>query len=195
MIEYKTILSIIGIVLTFIAYIPYVHDILKGKTKPHVISWFIWALTTGIIYGLQVSAGAGSGAWITLAVAVIMLLIFFLSLKGGDKDVKPIDIVFLVIAIIALALWFVVKQPLLSIILLTSVDIMGFIPTFRKTWASPYSETLSTYSINTFRHALSFFALAEFNPITYLFPISWTLANGIFVVMLVMRRQKIPKSL
>ena len=186
----KTILSVIGIVLTFVAYVPYIRDTVKGKTKPHVFSWIIWAITTGIIYALQASAGAGSGAWITLTVALIMFTIVFLSLKGGEKNIKPVDVVFFILALVALALCVLVHQPLLSIILLTTIDMLGFASTFRKSWENPYSETLSTYAINGFRSGLAFFALAEYNIITSLSSVSWTIANGLFVAMLVIRRRK-----
>ena len=38
---HKEIFSAIAIALTFIAYIPYIHSILKKKIKPHVFSWVI----------------------------------------------------------------------------------------------------------------------------------------------------------
>jgi len=39
--DIKVTLSIIGIALTFAGYVPYIRDIFKGKTKPHVFSWFV----------------------------------------------------------------------------------------------------------------------------------------------------------
>jgi len=185
----KNIIGIIAIVLTFIAYAPYFRDLLKGKTKPHIFSWFIWAIVTSIIYALQVSAGAGLGSLVTLAVAVISLLIFILGFKNGNKNIKKIDIVFLVLALLAIPLWLVIDQPVLSIILLSIIDMLGFAPTVRKSWDDPYSETLSLYTITTFRHGLSIFALANYNIVTLLFPTTWVIANALFSIMLIVRRK------
>ena len=185
----KNIIGIIAIVLTFIAYAPYFRDLLKGKTKPHIFSWFIWAIVTSIIYALQVSAGAGLGSLVTLAVAVISLLIFILGFKNGNKNIKKIDIVFLVLALLAIPLWLVIDQPVLSIILLSTIDMLGFAPTVRKSWDDPYSETLSLYTITTFRHGLSIFALANYNIVTLLFPTTWVIANALFSIMLIVRRK------
>ena len=185
----KNITGITAIVLTFIAYAPYFRDLLKGKTKPHIFSWFIWALVTSIIYALQVSAGAGLGSLVTLAVAVISLLIFILGFKNGNKNIKKIDIVFLVLALLAIPLWLVIDQPVLSIILLSTIDMLGFAPTVRKSWDDPYSETLSLYTITTFRHGLSIFALANYNIVTLLFPTTWVIANALFSIMLIVRRK------
>lgn len=187
----KNILGVIAIILTFVGYAPYFRDLLRGKTKPHIFSWFIWAIVTSIIYALQVSAGAGIGSLVTLAVAIISLLIFILGFKNGNKNIKKIDVVFLVLALLAIPLWLVIKQPVLSIILLSTIDMLGFAPTIRKSWNNPYSETLSLYTITTFRHTLSIIALANYNIVTVLFPATWVIANALFSIMLIVRRRKI----
>lgn len=53
----KEFISTIAVILTFVGYAPYIKDTLKGKTKPHVYTWFIWGLVTLIAYGLQVTGG------------------------------------------------------------------------------------------------------------------------------------------
>jgi len=191
MFDPKTLIGLLAVALTFVGYFHYFRDIKRGQTKPHVFSWLIWSITTGTVYALQVSAGAGPGAWVTLALAVIMVLIFFLSLKPGDKRIKPIDIVFLVLALGALPLWLLVEQPVLSIILLIIIDVLGFGPTLRKSWSEPYSENLPFYVITTFRHAITLFALSEYNIITYLYPIAWVAVNAIFSIIIIIRRRAV----
>ena len=187
----KNASGIIAIVLTFVSYTPYFIDLIKGRTRPHIFSWFIWIIVTSIIFALQISAGAGFGALVTLAVAIASLFIFILGFKQGNKDIKKIDYVFLVLALLAIPLWLVVKQPVLSIILLSTVDMLAFAPTVRKSWDAPYSETLIHYVITTFRHGLSIIALAQYNIITILFPGTWVIANALFSIMLITRRNKI----
>jgi len=187
----KTIIGAVAVALTFIGYFPYFRDIFRHKTLPHVFSWLVWSVTTGIVYALQVTAGAGPGAWVTLCLAAIMVLIFLLSLRQSDKHIKAADVVFLGLALVALLFWLVVQQPVVSIILLCTIDILGFAPTLRKSWNEPYSETLSFYVITTFRHAITFFALSEYNIITYLYPIAWVAVNAIFSVIIIVRRRAV----
>lgn len=47
----------IAVVLTFVGYAPYIRDTIKGKTKPHVYTWFVWGLVTAIAYALQLRGG------------------------------------------------------------------------------------------------------------------------------------------
>lgn len=57
----KEIVGTIAVVLTFVGYVPYIRDTLKGKTKPHVYTWFVWGLVTLAAFALQMSAHAGGG--------------------------------------------------------------------------------------------------------------------------------------
>ncbi len=192
--NYKTIISILAVVLMVFAYIPYIRDIFKKKTTPHSFSFFIWGFGSLLIYALQVKGGAGVGAWVTLGVSLVSIFIFFLSLWFGEKTITRSDIVFFVLALIALLLWVVVKQPVLSVILIVLVDILGFAPTIRKSWDKPHSETLFLYEMSAFRHALAILALEQFNILTLLNPVTWTLANGLFAIFLLARRKHLAKD-
>ena len=146
------------------------------------------------MYGLQVQAGAGSGAWITLAITIVSLGVFIWSLKNGSKLIRPTDFLFLGLAILALIFWLYAKQPVISIILLSTTEMLGFIPTVRKTWHQPHSETLSFYLITTFRHALGIGALSKYTIVTWLYPLTWTIANLLFAVLLIIRRSSIKRK-
>jgi len=187
----KTIIGIIAVVLSIIGYIPYLRDTLKKKTTPHVYTWFIWGFVTAIAYALQVSAGAGVGSWVTLAVVIISFVIFILGMRNGKKDITTIDTVFFVLSFAALFLWLIAKQPILSVILVSTIDMLGFVPTIRKSWNKPYSETLFSYELNSFRHGLSLLALQQYSVVTWLYPVTWTLANVLFSLMLIIRRKQV----
>lgn len=192
MADYKTIISIVAVILTFVGYIPYILDTLKGKTTPHVYTWFIWVFVTAIAFGLQVTAGAGVGSWVTLAVVIIGTFIFLLSLRNGGGITKS-DTAFFILSLIALFLWLIAKQPVLSVILVSLIDMLGFIPTIRKSWNKPYSETLFSYEINSFRHGLSIFGLQQYSIVTWLYPATWAVANGLFSIMLIIRRKQLAR--
>ena len=185
----KTAISVIAVLLTFVGYFPYIRDTLKEKTTPHIYTWFIWALVTAIAFGLQVQAGAGVGSWVTLAVVIACFSVFILGMRNGKKDITKLDTLFLILSFIALFLWLIAKQPVLSVILVSITDMLGFAPTIRKSWNKPNSETLFLYSLNTFRHGLSILALQQYSIVTWLYPVTWTLANGLFSVMLIVRRK------
>lgn len=189
--EYKAFISAVVVMMVFIAYIPYFRDIFRGKTVPHTFTWLVWTLAVGTTCALQVAGGAGVGAWMTAVLAVVCLVIFVLSFWYGTKNITKLDIFFLILALASLGLWLVADQPILSVILVVATDIFGLAPTIRKSWHEPFSETLLMYQITTVRHALSIFALEEFNMLTTLYPVMWVLANAAFSAMLMIRRAQV----
>jgi len=193
-VDLKKVIAILAIILTFVGYAPYFRDLLRGVTKPHIFSWLVWSIVTSIIFALQISAGAGVASFVTLAVAVISLAIFLIGLRNGHKMIKAIDVLFLVLALLTIPLWLISDRPVLSMILLSTIDMLGFAPTIRKSWNAPHSETLSLYVITTFRHSLSLFALEAYNIVTMLFPATWVVANAAFALILIQRRKVIPRS-
>lgn len=92
----KEVLGIIAIVLTFIGYIPYSRDIIAGKTKPHIFSWFLWGFVTFLAFALQVYGKAGIGGFVTLTAALMCFVVIFLGFKHkSTSDIAKTDIVFL----------------------------------------------------------------------------------------------------
>lgn len=189
----KEIIGLIAVILTFAGYVPYMRDTIRGKTKPHIYTWFIWGFVTSIAFALQVKANAGPGAYVTLAAATVCFFIFFLGLRQpkAERDITTGDKLFLTGSFIALGLWLLADQPLLSVILLSTIDMLGFIPTIRKSWSKPHEETLSSYATNTVRFGLAIIALNHYTIITALYPITWIVANGVFSFFLLIRRKQL----
>lgn len=187
----KEMLGVVAVVIGFIGYMPYFRTILSGKTKPHAFTWFVWAVLTGIAFATQVAGNGGAGAWVTGFTALICFVIFGLALVKGVKDFPLADWLCLAGCIVATALWAITKQPLIAVILITLIDAVAFIPTVRKSFKAPNSEPIFTYSLSTLKFMIAIFALAEISMITVLYPASLVLANGAFVVMLIVQRKRL----
>jgi hypothetical protein len=91
----KITLGSVAVLLAIIGYMPYIRDVLGGRTEHHVYTWFILGLETSIAYGLQVTSGAGAGSWVTLVGAIACIFIFFLGIRNGKKDITKLDSCFL----------------------------------------------------------------------------------------------------
>lgn len=187
----KEILSVIAVVLTFAAYIPYYRDILRGKTNPHIYSWSLWGLLTILIVALQFQGGAGPATWITAAAGFMCLGVVILSLRKGKKDITLSDTIVAILSLIAMGFWLIADQPIISIVLVVVADMLAFYPTVRKSWNKPYEETLSLYVTNTLRFSLGVLAIETYTVLSTLWLASWVGANGIFSVILVIRRRQL----
>lgn len=185
----KTALGIIATVIAFYSYIPYFRDIFRGKTKPHAFSWFIWFLLTAIGFVAQISDDGGAGAWATGFTAFVAFFIFLMALKHGEKEITKSDWACLSGAFLAIGLWPFTSTPLLSVILITFIDALGFIPTFRKAYKKPHEETLQTYALSAIKFAIAIIALSNYSMVTILYPASLVVMNSLFVLMLMTRRR------
>jgi chromate transport protein ChrA len=189
--EAKIWISAVAVVMTLVGYSFYFKDIFAGKTHPHAFSWLVWASLTAIAFAGQVSDGAGVGAWVTFTTAAISFIIFFLSLSRGEKNVTKSDWANLIGAGFAIVLWIFTKEPVLSVILITIIDFLGFMPTIRKSYYKPHEETLIHYVLAGFKFLLATIALENYSLTTWLYPMSLVLANFLFVIMLTVRRKQL----
>ena len=140
----KTVLSSVAILLTFIAFIPYIRSILQGFTKPHIFSWLIWGSSTLIVFLAQLADKGGAGAWPIGVSGVITLYVALLGyLKKSDLNITKVDWVLFIIAMASLPLWYLTSDPFSAVIILTTIDLIGFAPTFRKAYHHPFEEQLS----------------------------------------------------
>lgn len=185
----KSILSLLAIGLTIFIFIPYINSILKGKTKPHVFSWIIWGLTTFIVFLAQWKSKGGAGSWpigvsgsITIGVAILSYL------KRSDISFSKMDFLFFITALLSIPVWFFTSDPVWAVIILTIVDLLGFGPTFRKSYDFPREENVSFYTLFFVRNVLAIGALENYSVTTVLFPLSICIACITLVIMILWRR-------
>lgn len=189
----KEILGVIAIIITFYSFYPYIKSICRGETQPHVFSWVVWGLTTIIVFFAQLSDDGGAGAW---SIGVSGVLTCFVALlayqKKTDLSIKKLDWVFFILALLAIPFWFFTSNAMWAIIILTTVDVLGFGPTLRNSYHNPHSEQVLFYFLFTLRNAISIFALYHFSLITALFPIATGVGCLILILVIVVRRKVIP---
>lgn len=187
---HKELLSAVAIALTLIAFFPYIRSILNGKTKPHVFSWVIWASTTFIVFLAQLSDKAGVGAWpIGISGIISMYVALLAYIKKSDDTITQTDWLFFIIAMTSLPLWYLTSDPLWAVVILTTVDVIGFGPTFRKAYFHPFKEQLIFYTMMAARNLVSIMALEHYSLTTMLFPAAMAAACLMFIMMVAYRRR------
>lgn len=187
--DYKFLLGSLGIAAALLSYGIYIKDILRGKTHPHAFSWFVWGLPCGIVFVAQLLAGAGLGSWVTAVTMIMCTAIFIMSLFYGETKITKLDWISLLSALFALILWGLVKDPLGSVILITISDVIGFVPTIRKSINKPYEEPLISYFIGGLKWGFSLMAMSAFSFTIVLYPMAMIVANWSAVVLFLVRRR------
>lgn len=186
----KLTIAIIAAGLAIVGNLPYLRDIIRGRVRPHPYTWLVWSIVSCIVFFGQLARGAGVGALPTAASEIFTIIIFFFSIRYGFKGIRPIDTVFLVIALLGLIPWLLTKDPTISVVIAVAIDLVAFAPTIRKTWIEPKSETPLLYAMNVLRHILMLMSLQAYNLATVLHSIAMITTNTLVTGIIFMRKKK-----
>jgi hypothetical protein len=184
----KEALVFVAVMLAIIGNIPYILDVIHKKIQPHPYTWLVWSIVSGVTFFGQVVKGGGIGSIPTGVAEACTIIIFFFSLRYGFKNIAKKDTYFLIIALLGLIPWALTNDPTISVIIVVSIDAIAFIPTLRKTWHDPKTETPILFVMNVLRHVLTLFALQTYNIATTLHSIVMIVTNSLMTVFIL--RQK-----
>lgn len=188
--DIKIIFAILASIIYIIGPIPYVRDIFLHKTKPHSYSWLIWCVLQTTIAVVMLRGGAGEGSVPVILSSIICGFIFILSLWHGTSNIKSFDLICLIGALFAIGIYLFLHNGLLSVILVVAIDFIALLPTLRKTYQEPNTETMSLYLLGFLGHIFSLFAIANFTIITSLYLISVAITNFACVGVILLARKR-----
>ncbi len=192
--EIKLFFAIIGAVIGVAFSLPYYFDIFALKTKPHIYTWFIWLITTATA---TVAAFYGNGGWglVNLVLMTIIVFgVFVISIKYGTKNITKWDGAILVMAILAILVWWQLHRPLISVFMVTAIDVLAYLPSFRKSWEEPWSETLTSWLGFAIANVFAVLSLKEYNLLTTTYLVAIGLADVVLYLICLIRRPLVKKQ-
>ena len=137
--------TILSGVLFVWAFVPYIKAILKGVAKPQKSTWIIWGVLDTIILIGMLAKGTINGQ--ILAAVVCAWSVVILSIKHGEPGWKMIDKICLLGAAIGVALWIILRNPVVGIVINSAVLLIGSVPTFVSAWRDPSREDRTAWTI------------------------------------------------
>lgn len=181
----------ITVFITLVGYFFYFKDIFLGKTKPNLVSWFLWLLGPFLGVFFQLKAGAGLSVIPVFLAGFGPLLVVLVSIfrKNAYWKLNAFDIICGIFSILALVLYVLTHNLALSIIFAILSDLLAFIPTYKKGWEFPDTETATVYSAGVFNNILGLLIIKNWSFTIYSFGLYLVLAN--IAMILIMYRKKI----
>lgn len=187
--ELKIFLGSLAAFVAVINYWPYLYGVLTRSLRPHAFSWIIFTLITATVSVAQFTSGAGAGAWATGATSLTTLLIAMFAIRNGGYSITWSDIVSFGGAIFAIPLWLFTDNPLAAVILLTMIEILGFLPTYRKAFSQPHEESIFAFTLTVLKYTLALSAMKTYSLTTILFPGALIILSTLLIVELLWRRK------
>jgi len=180
-------LVLISVVLSLTGVGAYIRDILRGTSKPNLVTWGLWAFAPMIATGAALSVHADLWATARIFMAGFGPLLIFLTallVPYSYWKLSKFDYACGGFSIVALGLWLLADSPLMSILFAALADLIATIPTIIKAWKYPETETLYTYFIGLFTASIVIPAIPVWNIENSAFQIYLVIANvSLFLVV------------
>jgi hypothetical protein len=194
MTNYLEIGTLAGIVAC-LGFVPYIIDTLKGRIKPSIVTWFIWSVIgiSSYLSYLEIN-GWDSSIWVPMSYMIGPIIITTLCLKRVDKTHSKLDIVCLILSLLSLLIGYLFNQFYFSLLVNILADSFGVVPTFKKSYEDPYSESLTAWILFLTGNLMNLFMLTYPFSFQYIYPIYLTLVSIFIVGILSYKRLKIKKN-
>jgi hypothetical protein len=187
--DLKDLFGFISVLLEVVAIVPYIVSMLRGRTKPHAFSWLIWCILMSISFAAQIENGAGSGSWALGASIISCLIVLCMSFKRSAFSSTRTDWIFLITALSAIPLWLVVKSPVPTVLLVTTIDLLGYGPTFRKTWSSPHEELPFAWACAALKTTFAIAALDSYAFVNWFYLACLSVVNASLAALILIRQR------
>ncbi len=190
-------LVLVGAIVLLTGSSFYIKETISGRTKPNRMTWFLWSLAPMIG---AVAAFSNGVTWAALPVffaGFIPLLIFIASFvnKQSYWRLGIFDYFCGFFSLLALVLWAITKEPVVAIIFAIISDAFAAIPTVKKAWQHPETETAAPFMAAIFNTSTAFFAIRSWSFSAYAFPFYLICLEILMVIAIVRPRIKFGKSL
>jgi hypothetical protein len=180
-------LVIVSATLSLSGAFAYIRDMFKGKSKPNLVTWGLWAFAPLVATGAALSVEAN--LWSTVRIFMsgfgpLLVFIFAFIVKQGYWKLSKFDYWCGGLSLLALGIWLVADSPVMAILVAAIADLFATIPTVLKAWKYPETETLYTYFVGLFTASIVIPAIPVWNIENSAFQVYLLLANiTLFIVV------------
>ncbi len=164
----------------------YIRDVVSGKTKPNLVTWALWALAPliGFFSAYLADADLWANARVFMA-GFIPLIVFLIAICLGKNywKITWFDIICGIFSLFAILILLTTKKPEMAILMAIVSDSLATLPTIKKAWQYPHTETGLTYIASFFSVALAIPTIPDLTIKNAAFPIQLLIANLILVFL------------
>lgn len=181
--------GIVAGILPVVALIPYVISVRRGDTKPNRATWWIWTLVGILTIASYRSSGADQTIWLAVAYAFCPFVIAIFSIRYGQGGWDRTDRACLLLTGISLIVWWALQSALAALLIHIFIDFLGLIPTLKKVYFQPRTESRLAWTLAWSGCVINMFAVEEWTLAIAAHPI-YHLLSSFAVVVLIWRKER-----
>lgn len=187
----RTVAAFLSTVLALYASIPYAISIIKGRTKPHQLSWLVFTIMQAIVIVSQLLEGARGSVLISFVFFLSSAVNLGLSFKYGIRQSSRYDKSLFAFALITIVVWYLTKSNAAAIWLTALIDVFATTMIILKIHAKPHSEAPYPWFIATSAYVFTCLTLAG-KPLSILYvrPVYGLLSEAAVLTAILVFRKK-----
>ncbi len=176
----------VGVVISFLSGLTYLKDTLRGRVKPNKVTWLLWTIIPFIAVAAQIKEGVGLPVLMTFMIGFNPLLIFIASFfnKKAAWKIGKFDIACGGLSILGVLLWIITKDANLAILLSIIADGLAALPTIRKSFYYPETESAKVFLGGIISGGITILALKNYDLAHLGFPLYTFVINTILVSLI-----------
>ncbi len=174
--------------LSLAAFVPYILAILRGETRPNRATWWIWTLVGFMLGASYYASGASHTIWVPVSYTVGPLVTAGLSVKYGEGGWTRFDRACVLGVAASLVLWWVLRSPIVALVINLWIDFMGALPTIRKSYLEPDGEDRAAWALFFVGNAANLFAVERWVFAIAVYPIYMFVASGTITALVLRPR-------
>ena len=136
-----------AVLMNILGVTGYVRDTIRGDTFPHRITWFLWGFIPFVTLIVQLRAHVGIQTVMTFSyfATSMAVLVASFAARRGSWAITMFDWACGGVCVAAVAVYVGTLQGDLAIALLLTAELFAAVPTLRKSWKAPETETWTVF--------------------------------------------------
>lgn len=146
------IILALGVVANLAGTSAYLRDTFRGETKPNRVTFFLWALAPAIGTAAALAQGV-RGATLPIFMNALGCALIFLASFYNPRAYWRLGLFdwgCFALSIAAIVLWQATRNPDVGIFFAILSDGLAALPTLKKCWTDPHTETAWSYACGMF---------------------------------------------
>ena len=162
----------LAVALSALGATGYIRDTLRGLTAPNRVTWGLWGLEGLLAFGVESQQNVGLARWMTLALGAVPVLVVAASFRDRNAvwRLGAFDLVCGVISVAGVVFWALVHEATIALVAFIAADQVAALPTFRKSWLAPESETHWVFFLGCANCVITVLTLKVFTTAGVLYP-------------------------
>ncbi|HEY5437912.1 MAG TPA: hypothetical protein VIJ99_03340, partial [Acidimicrobiales bacterium] len=129
--------------LSVVGGFSYIRSTLAGKTRPNRVTWSLWGVEGVLAFAVEIQQHVGLASIMTLMLGLVPCVVVVASFRNplGVWRIGLFDGVCGAIAVVGLIFWGFINEPTVALVSFVVADQVAALPTVRKSWLAPESES------------------------------------------------------